>query len=167
MNLYRVISSILHCVSIICFGLGLYFPILTSKVQIMGLNFRQEYINIFSSIQLFFNTGDYLIAIIIFLFTIIAPIAKYCELTYKLLVGPPVNDTKTIILLQNIDKWNMLDVFVVALLLLNFKMQDGWIVMDMSLGSLFIALAVITRMLTIIILAKSGNSSTPKIEDKL
>jgi hypothetical protein len=61
----------------------------------------------------------------------------------------------------------MLDVFVVALLLLNFKMQDGWIVMDMSLGSLFIALAVITRMLTIIILAKSGNSSTPKIEDKL
>ena len=50
----------------------------------------------------------------------------------------------------SIDKWNMLDVFLVALLLLNFKMNGAIMAMDLEIGTTFIALAVLTRMFTII-----------------
>jgi len=42
----------------------------------------------------------------------------------------------------------MLDVFLVALLLLNFKMDSNIIVMKLKIGTNFIALAVILRMLS-------------------
>ena len=51
----------------------------------------------------------------------------------------------------------MLDVFLVALLLLNFKMNDAFIVMKLEVGTIFIALAVLTRILSIYILTLKNN----------
>lgn len=152
MLLRRISASILLLSSIACFGLGLYFPILVSQYRVLGMHFSKKCINIFDSVELFFETGDYLIAIVILLFTFVFPIVKYLELLFRVIAWQPIYSDKVRWGLQNIDKWNMLDVFVVALLLLNFKMQDGLMVMEMSLGSLFIALSVITRIITIIIM---------------
>ncbi|MFC2119359.1 paraquat-inducible protein A, partial [Bacteroidota bacterium] len=55
---------------------------------------------------------------------------------------------KTILILHSIDKWSMLDVFLVALLLLNFKMDSNIIVMKLKIGTTFIAVSVILRMLS-------------------
>jgi len=57
--------------------------------------------------------------------------------------------------LRHLDKWNMLDVFLVALLLLNFKMNSNFIVMQLKIGTTFIALAVIFRILTISLVANN------------
>ncbi len=152
MLLRRISSSVLLLSSIACFGLGLYFPILISQYRVLGMHFSKKTINIFDSVELFFETGDYLIAAVILLFTFVLPIAKYLELLIRVITWRPIYNNKVRWWLQNIDKWNMLDVFVVALLLLNFKMQDGLMVMEMSLGSLFIALSVITRIITITIM---------------
>ena len=48
-----------------------------------------------------------------------------------------------------LDKWNMIDVFIVALLLVNFKMGDSLIVMELQLGTAFLSISVITRILVI------------------
>ncbi len=129
------------------------------------MSFSEKSVNIFDSVILFFESKDYALAIIILLFTFVFPIVKYLELWVRLICNKPINGRHTNIWLQNIDKWNMLDVFVVALLLLNFKMQDGLLTMDMSLGSLFIALAVITRMITIILLTYNFDNYEKSIID--
>lgn len=158
MHLRRIGSIFFLVASIVCFALGLYYPILTSKMQVLGFYFNKKHINIFDSVQLFYSSGDYLIAIIIFLFTFAFPIVKYVELSYRTIMGCPIKNKSADWWMQNLDKWNMLDVFVVALLLLNFKMQDGLMVMNMSVGSLFIALAVITRMITIILMTNGDDT---------
>lgn len=81
---------------------------------------------------------------------------KYIELAVRILRN------KTSKMLQNLDKWNMLDVFLVALLLLNFKMQSKIMVMDLKIGTTFIALAVIFRMLTISLIANKPETTVPK-----
>ncbi|MDR0294940.1 MAG: paraquat-inducible protein A [Prevotellaceae bacterium] len=49
----------------------------------------------------------------------ILPVFKYIELIIR------VSKNKTSKILQNLDKWNMLDVFLVALLILNFKLHQA------------------------------------------
>lgn len=165
MRAKRICSAVAWFVSTLCFGLGMYFPILVSQYRVLGVHFSKKSVNIFDSVELFFDTGDYLIAGIILLFTFVFPVVKYLELLHKLIVWKQEENGPTRWWLQNMDKWNMLDVFVVALLLLNFKMQDGLLVMEMSLGSLFIALSVVTRIITIIIITNSKKRDETLVAD--
>jgi len=51
----------------------------------------------------------------------------------------------------------MLDVFLVALLLLNYKMDTNIIVMKIRIGTSFLALSIIFRMLSSIFISKIQN----------
>lgn len=144
----EIIGIIILLISIILFSLGVYHPLLSTKYEILRIGFGRQEVNIFDSVSLFYNSGDYFIAFIILLFTFILPIYKYAEVLVKKLI------LKKEVISTNIDKWNMLDVFLVALLLLNFKMNDAFIVMKLEVGTIFIALAVLTRILSIYILSK-------------
>lgn len=144
----EIIGIIILLISIILFSLGVYYPLLSTKYEILRIGFGRQEVNIFDSVSLFYNSGDYFIAFIILLFTFILPIYKYAEVLVKKLI------LKKEVISTNIDKWNMLDVFLVALLLLNFKMNDAFIVMKLEVGTIFIALAVLTRILSIYILSK-------------
>lgn len=128
--------------SIAFFVLGMYFPILSTHTKIV-FKFDYEEINIFDSVKMFSESKDYFLAGVILIFTFIIPLVKYIELIIRILRN---RTSKT---LQYWDKWNMLDVFLVALLLLNFKMQSKVMVMDLKIGTTFIALSVIFRILTI------------------
>ena len=144
----EIIGIIILLISIILFSLGVYYPLLSTKYEILRIGFGRHEVNIFDSVSLFYNSGDYFIAFIILLFTFILPIYKYAEVLVKKII------LKKEVISTNIDKWNMLDVFLVALLLLNFKMNDAFIVMKLEVGTIFIALAVLTRILSIYILSK-------------
>ena len=98
---------------------------------------------LFDSIKLFWESKEYLVALVILVFTFILPISKYFELGLRLITG------KEYPVLHGVDKWNMIDVFLVAMLLLNFKMNSNFIVMRLENGTNFIALAVLTRLVTI------------------
>ena len=95
---------------------------------------------------MFWSDGEYLVSVIIFCFTFLLPSLKYVELGLKICT------TKKYKVLKEIDKWNMIDVFLVALLLLNLKMNSSFIVMQLEMGTNYIALAVLTRILTIVTL---------------
>jgi uncharacterized paraquat-inducible protein A len=137
--------------SIAFFALGMYFPILSTHTKVV-FKFGYEEINIFDSIKMFFADREYFLAAVILVFTFIMPLAKYVELIIRILRN---TSSKT---LQNLDKWNMLDVFLVALLLLNFKMQSKVMVMELKVGTTFIALAVMFRILAVTFITNENNT---------
>jgi len=96
---------------------------------------------------LFYENDDYFLSIIILLFTIVLPIIKFFELLNRkyefLKLKKKVSN-----FLHSIDKWSMLDVFLIAILLVNFKMDSSIIIMQVKIGTTFIAVSVILRMLS-------------------
>ena len=136
--------------SIVLYILGLSYPLMSTKYQVMGFQIRSQEVTLFDSVRMFWQSSDYLIAGIILVFTFIFPILKYVELVLRLATGKPF------LKLQSVDKWNMIDVFLVAMLLLNFKMNSRFIVMRLEMGTNFIALAVLTRLATILLLDRAA-----------
>ena len=134
-------------ISLVFFGLGLYFPLFSTATKVV-FKFNSNDVNLFDSIKFFFDNGEYILAIVILVFTFITPSLKYIELMIRVLR----NTTAKIP--QSLDKWNMLDVFLVALLLLNFKMNSNIIVMELKIGTTFIALAVIFRIMSVSLITK-------------
>jgi uncharacterized paraquat-inducible protein A len=128
-----------------CFILGLMYPILSTKHQILGITLKYQEVRLFDSVRMFYREHDYFLAAIIFLFTVMLPVVKYIDLITKIFV----REMRYGKFLQQLDKWSMLDVFLVALLLLNFKMDSNIIVMQLKIGTTFITLSVILRMIAI------------------
>ena len=147
----RLPIILLLVASVTFFILGLSFPILSTKKQVLGLVLKYQEIRLFDTVKLFYESRDYLLAIIIFLFTIVFPVVKFFEIFNRLFMMISI-PKRTDHILHLLDKWSMLDVFLVALLLLNFKMNSTIIVMQLKLGTIFIAISVIGRMLTTLLI---------------
>ena len=147
----KYIITLLLSVSIIFFLLGLIYPLLVTKQQVFGVVLKYQEVRLFDSVKIFYENKDYLLAAIIFLFTIILTIIKFLELLNRNLKFYKTSK-KVSHILHTLDKWSMLDVFLVALLLLNFKMDSNLIVMKLQIGTTFIALSIITRMITMVVM---------------
>ena len=137
--------------SVLFFALGVSFPIMRTGYQIFGIGLKNAEVNIFASVALFYDSGDWFIATVILLFTFVLPATKYIELIVRLI------SRRFAASQLNIDKWNMIDVFLVALLLLNFKMNSSFVVMELEVGAVYIALAVITRIFAVMLIKQPEN----------
>ena len=142
--------TLLLLASMLCFVLGLYYPILSTKYEVFGIGLKYQAVRLFDSVRMFYQEGSYLLAGIIFVFTIILPVVKFFEIANRLYKWFPLS-SKVSKFLHAIDKWSMLDVFLVALLLLNFKMNSSFIIMHLQVGTNYIALSVLLRMLVSIL----------------
>ena len=139
----KIITIVLvFLISIVFFILGITTPILSTKMDLFGIGFNKKEVNLIDSVKLFYDSKDYFLSVIILIFTFVLPAIKYIELLIKLIIKRYKNS-------YLLDKWNMLDVFIVALLLVNFKMGDSLIVMKLQLGTAFLSISVITRILVI------------------
>lgn len=139
-------------VSFLFYILGLSFPLLATKSKVFSFVLEYTEVKLFDSVELFFKEGDYLLALIIFVFTFLFPIVKYVTLCLE--IGKlKLLSANAMHLLHKLDKWSMIDVFLVALLLLNFKMNSSFIVMDIKVGTHFIALSVVFRMLAVFLVS--------------
>jgi paraquat-inducible protein A len=118
---------------------------MVTRSQILGFTINRQEIRLFDSIVLFYNNGELTLAMVILVFTIVLPIAKYVELLYRITV-PNHYQKGYSKLLQALDKWSMLDVFVIALLIMNFKMNSLIIVMDLMSGTTYLAISIVLRM---------------------
>ena len=147
----KLLISLILLASITFFVLGLIFPILATKQQVFGIVLKYQEVRLFDSVRIFYESKDYLLAVIIFLFTIILPVIKYLELSNRIFTIF-IPSKKFSYILHLLDKWSMLDVFLVALLLLNFKLNSNIIVMKLKIGTSFIAISIIIRMFTTILI---------------
>ena len=146
----NVVATAFLAISVVCYVFGLIYPLMSTKYQVLGVQLKHQEVTLFDSVRMFWDSSEYLVASIILVFTFILPILKYIELALRLGTG------RQFLKLQSVDKWNMIDVFLVAMLLLNFKMNSRFIVMQLELGTNFIALAVLTRLATILLVDGFG-----------
>lgn len=142
----RIVIQSMLLASISFFVLGLIFPIIATKQQVFGVTFSYKEVRLVDSIRMFYSENDFLLAGIILVFTILFPTVKFLELINRSLNWVAVSE-KAGKILNALDKWSMLDVFLVALLLLNFKLDSSVVVMKLKIGTTFIGLSVILRML--------------------
>jgi len=132
---------------------------MATKKQLLGIVLDYQQIKLFDSVKIFYENGEFLLATIIFLFTIILPTFKFLEILNRALglIRVPQRIDR---LLHMLDKWSMLDVFLIALLLLNFKMNSTILVMQIKNGTLFLAIAILLRMLVSVIMDYQQKKST-------
>jgi len=150
----KILSITTLILSMACFALGVYLPLLSTKTRMLWINWNYETLNLFQSIGLFFQSKEYLLATVILVFSFGIPVFGYVGMIIRLFTN------KAYKTLQSLDKWNMLDVFLVALLVLNFQMNSNIIVMELRMGTTFIALAVLFRILTIILITNIKTEKT-------
>jgi len=114
-----IINLLLLC-SLIALIVGVTAPLLT----LQKLYFIENTISLISTIQVLYSDNEWLLFIIISLFSVCIPIVKIVSL---LLITNVDFEPKTFLdrmlsLIETLGKWSMLDVFVVALLLVSLKL---------------------------------------------
>lgn len=143
-NIIKSINIGLWIGSIIFFILALFYPILYSEV-LMGLNIEQIFF--FDSISFFFEAGDYFIGGIILCFSFIFPIIKYIIIGGKIFNLFAYKNKLVIFLLDLLSKWAMLDVFVIALLIVNMKFTSSLITTRLNIGTNYFAISIILMLI--------------------
>lgn len=149
---------ILGC-SAFFFALGFMFPLLQTGYGIGPIRIKSEYIYLSSSFNYFFDKGEFFIGFLLLFFTIIFPILKYIFLFITLLGKKLPRHQLMSTALDIINKWSMLDVFIVALVLLNMKFDSAIIVSEMESGTTLFALSIVLMMISSFIIRKYVNKS--------
>lgn len=148
----KQIATIFYLASIILFVLGLINPILKNST-LMGF-MGEEFIYLIGSVKYFFAEKEFFIGTLILVFTFIFPIGKYIFIGFRL-INLKFGQTKWVgNLVEIINKWAMLDVFVVALVIVNMKMNTLVISTSIEIGTTFFAISVLLLMSASYILKK-------------
>ncbi len=140
------IAWILLATSLLFFILGFMYPLLQSGYGLGPIVLKRDYIYLGSSFRYFFSKGEYFIGWLLLFFTIIFPVLKYLFLLVTLLGRRLPNHPFVHATLELINKWAMLDVFVVAVLILNLKFDSLLIISKLEKGTTLFAISVLLLM---------------------
>lgn len=132
-------------ISVSLFIMGIISPILHIKKEVFWFTYSSDDIYLWDSIRIFWDDGNYFLGGIIFLFTLLFPIIKYAELTTRGTHILNIN-AKTRNVLKKLDKWSMLDVFIIALLIFIFKMDSSFVQVNLKSGTLYFGISILLRM---------------------
>jgi len=114
-----VINLLLLC-SLTALIVGVIAPLLT----LQKLYFIENTISLISTIQTLYNDSEWLLFIVITLFSVCIPVIKIVSLLMITNIDFEAGSflDKMLSLIETLGKWSMLDVFVVALLLVSLKL---------------------------------------------
>lgn len=105
-------------VPILIFGsiITLYFGLTEPVVRILSAVYQDSDYSIIGGILRFLQSGDHLLAFVIFLFSVVFPIVKLAAMLW-LWFAPTVHEdrSKNLRIIEPLGKWSMLDVLVVIL----------------------------------------------------
>jgi len=129
--------------SLCCFVLGMYWPIMSTKTSVSFLVLDYQSMRIVDTVILFWESSDYFLALLIFVFAMLLPLLKYADLLGRIV--PSVR--KVLRQVPHLpDKWSMLDVFLVAVLIVNFKVSTSFISVEVGPGVTWFAASIVFRM---------------------
>ena len=107
----RVPAAAAVAVSAVALAVSLALPTVTFDTIVSA----EETYSIYGGIESFWNDGNYILATIVFLFSIVFPVAKLLALGAILLRrGTPASRHAAVEWLRLLGKWSMLDVFVIS-----------------------------------------------------
>ena len=115
-----ILINLLLLLALATLIIGITAPLLT----LIKFSFLENTVSLFSTVQQFYAEEEWFLFIIIALFSLCVPIIKITSLLLILNVSYSLGSflDKTLIVIETIGKWSMLDVFVVALLLVSVKL---------------------------------------------
>lgn len=158
----RFLLLSLISLSIIALVTGWFAPVLEitayQDLPLLGNTiFQYESKSIITALLKIIDKGQYVIAAIILLFTVLTPILKTLLLLTISFQEKLHLSSKRIKFLTNIGKWSMLDVFVVAIIVIYFSMKSsGQTDANLQIGVYYFSIYVILSMIcTYIVSIKS------------
>ena len=124
--------------AIFCYFTGLFTPLYeTEKLKIFD-----DKVSLWESIGLLMENEEVYLGILIFTFTILFPILKFVSLAIDFIVSDFQKSLLFRVLYQ-IGKFSMLDVFIVAVLLLNIQFESVLVDMKLQGGIVFFSISII------------------------
>ena len=126
---------------------GLSLPILTVEKTVFWRHWENHY-SVFIGVAELAKHGDWLLAVIVFFFSMVFPYAKLLALIllwFRKLTQ--AQRTRTLHWLGMLGKWSMLDVFAVAMLVVAAKLKSLTHV-EPRIGVYLFGLAILLSMLT-------------------
>lgn len=157
----RLIAVTILAVSALFFIMGFMFPILHTGFGIGPFTIKSDSVYIHTSFSYFFDNGEVFIGFLLLFFTIIFPCLKYIFLLLTILGKKFPRHGTVATVLEIINKWSMLDVFVVAVLLLNLKFDTRIIASRLGSGTTLFAISVLLLMISSLIAKKMIAAQTP------
>ncbi len=140
----HIIAVLIYLCSVIFFILGLTHPIMGAEV-VLGL--KQTEIYLYDSFEYFFKKREYVLGVILLIFTLILPTLKYLFIGLKFFGFKIYKSRSMHHLLEIINKWAMLDVFIVALLIMTFKFESSFISNYVMTGASYFAISILLLMI--------------------
>jgi paraquat-inducible protein A len=141
-------QSLRRTVALALAGLILYFPAMLLPVLIIERLGHTHTSSILTGVVELLRHGEYFVGIVIFLFSVVIPPLKLAMLlilcTDWLLTDR--HRAWTYRLLEQVGRWGMLDVLLVALLVALVKLGD-LVHFEVGVGAIFFALCVVMSML--------------------
>jgi paraquat-inducible protein A len=128
---------------------GLSNPIMGSK---LFLAIDRPDVYLWTSVKGFYQDGEWFIATLLFLFTFLLPITKYLFLGSSLLLKK--HNDRIHHWLEIVNKWAMLDVFVLAVIIVNLKFESLIIVTEIRSGTTFFIVSILLLMTTSFLLSR-------------
>jgi paraquat-inducible protein A len=123
MNIYpwRLEVPLLILVSLGTFLVALTLPLMQIEKKILWKHWSNDY-SVVTGVKGLFNDKEYVLAMVLFFFSIVFPLVKFVALSVIWMVRlPEANRQKLLHLLGILGKWSMLDVLVVAILIVLVK----------------------------------------------
>jgi paraquat-inducible protein A len=115
-----ILIRVLLVVSAVLFVIGLFAPMLTMS----KFYFFENSFSIVGGISSLFQEGQFLIALVVTVFSLVLPVAKIAFLfrvSFSRL-GETIKHKRFLSLMHEYGRWAMLDVFVVAVLIMTVKL---------------------------------------------
>ena len=140
------VALIILFASILFFAMGFMYTLLQTGYGFGPFQLKTEQIYLSTSFRYFFDKGALFIGLLLLFFTIIFPILKYIFLLLTLLGQRFPRHHYVSTVLEIINKWSMLDVFVVAVLILNMKFDSTFIISKLGSGTTLFAISVVLLM---------------------
>ena len=130
---FRFEVPILLAISLLLFLLSLRLPLLQVEKQLLWKHWRNDY-SVLGGIHGLFDDREYILAIVLFFFTIVFPLLKFAVLA--MIWALRLTEARRSVWLQWLDvfgKWSMMDVLAMAILitlvklgtLVNVRPQSG------------------------------------------
>lgn len=138
-----IAALVLWLLSVATYTVGMLLPIMGTRTAVSILVLDFQALRVIDTIRLFWLSADYFLATLILMFTMVLPLLKYMDLLGRVVQGQFAWMQRSPHLP---DKWSMLDVFLVAVLLINFKMSTSFISVHLMPGVYWLAVSILVRM---------------------
>ncbi|HHG86657.1 MAG TPA: hypothetical protein ENJ82_18050 [Bacteroidetes bacterium] len=138
----RLALLMLAWVATACYFIGIHTPVFHS---VKFWVFEDE-VSLVQSIEAFFVSGEIFIGVIVLTFTLVFPMIKLAYMFWMILSVPTRWSLRVNKVLAILGKYSMLDVFVLALLLLNLKFDSNLLDMTLESGVIWFTVSILLNM---------------------